>query len=347
MKLAQRMTAVASAAVLLSGALAVVSCKSSVGPNVAATVNGRPITYSDIDKAMAAQGLNAGKNPKDDQGVGLRLETLRTLVDNEIVFQRSEKAGLTAVDADVESKINELKAPYTQEEFQKQLSAKKMTIDDLKTQVRRELSIQKLFAKEIGSHISISDVDVANFYNTNKAQFNFPEARIHLSQILVTPSPDPNVRNLKSDKAQTDDQAKNKIAMIEARLKQGEDFGQLAQAYSEDSNSAPNGGDMGFVPQSALDRANPELRKLILDLPSGQITRVLHTPEGYRILKVISKEPAGQRELNDPRVQQSIRETLINGKDQLLRAAFYETARNEAKVVNYYAESILQNRDKR
>ena len=50
----------------------------------------------------------------------------------------------------------------------------------------------------------------------------------------------------------------------------------------------------------------------------GQVTPVVKTPEGYRIFKIYSKEPAGQRELTDPRVQQNIRETLLNRKDQLL-----------------------------
>ena len=61
---------------------------------------------------------------------------------------------------------------------------------------------------------------------------------------------------------------------------------------------------------------------------------------------MLSKEPQGQRELNDPRVQQNIREILVNRKDQLLRAAYYEVARNEAKVVNYLAQSIMQSKDK-
>jgi peptidyl-prolyl cis-trans isomerase SurA len=51
--------------------------------------------------------------------------------------------------------------------------------------------------------------------------------------------------------------------------------------------------------------------------------------------------------LSDPRVQQNIRETLLNRKDQLLRAAYYEVARDEAKVANYQAQSIMQNRDKK
>ena len=56
-----------------------------------------------------------------------KLEILRGLIDNEIMLQRAEKLGLMAVDADVDAKINELKAPYTKEEFQRQLTQKKMT----------------------------------------------------------------------------------------------------------------------------------------------------------------------------------------------------------------------------
>jgi peptidyl-prolyl cis-trans isomerase SurA len=58
---------------------------------------------------------------------------------------------------------------------------------------------------------------------------------------------------------------------------------------------------------------------------------------------MISKESAGQRELNDPNVQQSIRENLRNAKDQLLRAAYYEVARNGSKIENYLARSVVEN----
>jgi peptidyl-prolyl cis-trans isomerase SurA len=246
-----------------------------------------------------------------------------------------------AVDSDVEAKFNELKAPYTQEEFQKQMDARKISVQDLKVQIRRDLSIAKLFNREITSKISITDKDVSDFYAANKACFNLAEPQVHLATILVTPQPDPNVRKLRSDKAQNDEQAKRKIQMIEARLKQGEEFAMIAQSFSEDANTAPNGGDMGFIPESALEQANVELRKMVMSLQPGQTSPIISTAEGYRILKLVSKEPAGQRELNDPRVQQTIRETLLNRKDQLRKAAYYEVARNEAKVTNYLAQKVL------
>ncbi len=231
-------------------------CKHAVSDNVAATVNGRIITYADLDKQYQAQFMSSSEKPSSDQMEIQKLEVLRTLVDNEIMLQRAEKLGLMATDADVESRFAELKAPYTQEEFQKQLAARKMTVDDMKAQLKRDLSITKLFNKEITSHISISDKDVTDFYNANKSSFNFPEPQVHLAQILVSPMPDPNVRNLKNDKAQNDEQARKKMEMLVARLKQGEDFVTLAQNFSEDPTTAPNGGDLGFVPESALEKAN-------------------------------------------------------------------------------------------
>ncbi len=155
------------------------------------------------------------------------------------------------------------------------------------------------------------------------------------------------MHNLKNDKATDDESALKKINSLLVRIKQGEDFAMLAQNYSEDPNSTQNGGDLGFIPESSLERANAELRKALVALGPGQTTGVLRTPEGYRIFKVISKEPAGQRELSDPKVQQTIRETLINRKDQLLKAAYYEVARNEAKVTNYFANRIIGNREKK
>jgi peptidyl-prolyl cis-trans isomerase SurA len=336
------------AAILLAiTVLSILGCKRAVPENVAATVNGRVITYADLDNQYQTQFMSSPEHPSDDQMMIQKLEVLRTLVDNQIMLQRAEKLGLMATDADVESKFTELKAPFTQEEFQKQLTSRKMSADDFKAQLKRDLSIQKLFNKEITSHISISDHDVSDFYNSNKSSFNFPEPQVHVAQILVTPNPDPSVRNLKGDKAQNDDQARKKMDMLLARLKQGEDFGVVAQNFSEDPTYAPNGGDLGFVPESALEKANPDIRKAIQSATPGQITPVVRTSEGYRVFKVFSKEPAGQRELTDPRVQQNIRETLLNRKDQLLRAAYYEVARDEAKVVNYLAMTVAQAQEKK
>src|SRR6516164_790511 len=157
------LTAAAGIAAL---ALAIAGCGKSPPANVAAMVNNRAITYQELNKTFQSQQASAtAENANDEQVLSQKLEILRSLIDNEIMLQRAEKLGLMAVDADVDAKINELKAPYTKEEFQRQLDQKKMTMDDLRTQIRRGLTVEKLFNKEITSHITITDADIANAYN--------------------------------------------------------------------------------------------------------------------------------------------------------------------------------------
>jgi peptidyl-prolyl cis-trans isomerase SurA len=241
----------------LPALLALTGCHKSPPANVVATVNTRPITYGDIDRIYLAQFSAPSERAGDDLMAIQKMEVLRTLIENEIMLQRAEKLGLLATDSEVDTKFNELKAPYTQEEFQRQLETRKMAASDLKTQMRRELSIQKLVNREIISKIAITDKEIADFFNSNKASFNRAEPTIHLAQILVTAAPDPSARNLKNDKALNDDQAKKKIQMIEARLRQGDEFSMLAENYSEDPESTPNGGDLGFLPMSAFDKSSP------------------------------------------------------------------------------------------
>ena len=104
------------------------SCKHSVPENVAATVNGHVITYQDLDKQYQLQFSSADKpaaatlsngieKAGDDQTMTQKIEVLRVMIDNQIMLQRAEKLGLMATDADVDAKLTELKAPFTQEEF--------------------------------------------------------------------------------------------------------------------------------------------------------------------------------------------------------------------------------------
>jgi peptidyl-prolyl cis-trans isomerase SurA len=322
------------------------ACKHTPPANVAAEVNGHAITNAELEKAYQSNYAQQSEGASEEQILSQKLDLLITLINNEIMLQRAESLALNATDAEVDAEIAKMRTPYTKEEFEKQLADRHMTLDDLRAQKRRQLTIDKLITKEITSKITITDADVKAFYEANKASFNLAEPAIHMAQIFVTPFPDPNVRNLKNSKAQNDKDAKLKIEDIMARLKRNEDFAMLAQNYSEEPNSAANGGDMGFVLESDLEKANPELRKMVVSLPPNGISPILRTQEGYRIFKVISKEPAGQRELNDPRVQQSIREALRNSKNNLLQAAYYETARNGAKIQNYLAQNIVESAGK-
>src|SRR5947209_438344 len=226
--------------IAVTATLTFVSCKHTPAANVAAEVNGRPIKNDELNKIYQSQYPQTVERSNQDQVMSNKLEVLNSMITNEIMMQRAEKLGLTAVDADVEAEFNKMKSPYTKEEFEKQVAAKHLTVDDLKGQIRRDLTVNKLINKEITSRITITDADVTSFYNENKASFNLAEPQVHMAQILVTPFQGQPVRNLKSSKANSDAEAQAKIKDIAARLQRGEDFGMLAQNYSEDPDSAPN-----------------------------------------------------------------------------------------------------------
>jgi peptidyl-prolyl cis-trans isomerase SurA len=163
-------------------------------------------------------------------------------------MQRAEKLGLLATDEEVDRKLNEVKAPYSPEEFTKRLQERNITMDDFKRDLRRSLTVDKVLNKEITSKINVTDAEVSAYYNEHKPEFNLIEPQYHLAQIFVTPAPQPPARNLKNDKAQNDADAKKKIQQILNRLDSGEDFATVAMNYSEDPETSGNGGDLGFTP---------------------------------------------------------------------------------------------------
>jgi len=74
----------------------------------------------------------------------------------------------------------------------------------------------------------------------------------------------------------------------------------------------------------------------------GQVSQPIQLKEGYRILKLITRESPGLRGISDPQVQQTIRDTLRNRKEQLLRSAYLAIARDEARVTNYLAQQVIE-----
>ncbi|HZM12021.1 MAG TPA: peptidylprolyl isomerase, partial [Candidatus Limnocylindrales bacterium] len=269
------------------------------------------------------------------------------LIDNEILMQRAEKLGLLATDDEVNSKLAEIKAPFSQQDFDKRLADRKITLADFKADLRRSITVEKVLNKEVTSKINVTDEDITAYYEQHKAEFNLIEPQFHLAQVLVTSQPNPQTRNV-ANKAQNDAEARKKIQMIENRLDSGEDFASVAMNFSEQPETSQNGGDLGFIPESSL-KSDKIAYESIGKLKPGQYTTVMvvadpnsHQVFGYRVVRLISKESAGQRELKDPRVQQAIREQLRDRREQLLKAAYYEVIRDEAKVENFFADDILK-----
>jgi len=310
---------------------------------VAAVVNGYKISNAELDRYFQSQISENESPPSEDQAQMIRLNLLRELIDRQLLLQKAEDLGLLAVEAAVNARIEDYRAPFADEaEFQASLRDRGMSLEDLRTEVRRTLTIEKLFNRQITAQIKISDAELRQYYEDNAATFTLAEEQLHLAQIVVTPEPETPVPNLLNDDAQDDETAAGKIEMLAERLAQGEDFSDLAQNYSEDPVTTPNGGDLGFIPKSSLDKADIALRRVVASLSPGEVSPVVEADGEYRILMLIDREAAGRRDFSDPRVQQVLRETLRNRKDQLLKAALIDAARSNARIDNYLARRIVE-----
>jgi len=323
---------------------AAAGCKEQAqhAPDVWAIVNGKEIKRAEVDKYYRTRVNAEGQEPSQEESLSLKLNVLDELIYNEILLEKAKKLNLEASDGEVEDKFTEIKGPYTEDEFQRRLKDQAISVDDLKSDLRRQLSIQKLLNREVVAKISITDQDVTDFYNANKAQFNVAEPQYRIAQILVTPRKEPQIRNRKNDDATNEAEAQRKVKMLMDRLNSGADFGQLAMDYSEDMNTAGTGGDLGYVPESALNQSDPALKKIVVGMKPGQVSAPIQLKEGYRILKLITRESPGLRGISDPQVQQTIRDTLRNRKEQLLRSAYQALARDEARITNYLAQQVIE-----
>ena len=117
----------------------------------------------------------------------------------------------------------------------------------------------------------------------------------------------------------------------------GEDVRVIQNALNRNGAGLDPDADYGTLTRDAVIKLKPGQYSPIVILSNPANKQVM----GFRIVKLVSKEPAGQRDLLDPRVQQAIRSQLHDRREQLLKAAYYEVLRDSAKVENYYAKTVL------
>ena len=233
----------------------------------------------------------------------------------------------------------------SEQAFQDELKKRNLTPDDMREELRRDLLSRKVIEREVTSKVTVSDQDVTDFFNANKAQFNRPEEAYRIAQIVITPVREAQIDNRSGDDAITPQQAAAKAQMVMERLKAGVAFSDLAADYSEDPQSAPRGGDLGFVPVSALQKAPPALRDAVLKTTPGSV-RVVSNGGAHTIVLVVAHDTAGQKDPSMPQVKEAITSTIRGRREQLLRAAYLTSLRNDTTVVNVLAKRVVDSNGK-
>ncbi|MEZ5318101.1 MAG: peptidylprolyl isomerase [Vicinamibacterales bacterium] len=315
------------------------------GPDVWAVVDGRPIRQADVELAYRAAVQPSQEPPPAEELLATQLTLLDELITQDILGERARTSGLQVTDAEVDQAFAERKGDMTDAAMSLQLAQRNLTIDDVKSVLRRELLVQKVLDRDVTEKAAVTDEEITAFFEQNRARFNLSEAQYRIAQIVVTPQRDAQIANRLNDDATTPDEARRKAEMVFERLRGGADFQQLAADYSEDPQSAPSGGDLGFIPESSLKQAPAALRDLVLKMEPGNVNTVVING-AYTIVLLVAHEPAGQRDLTMPGVKDTIRDGLRERRDRLLRTAYLAEARSGATVDNRIARSVIGSQGK-
>jgi parvulin-like peptidyl-prolyl isomerase len=316
----------------------------TVSPDTWAVVDGREITRDHVEKAYR-RTADPSQTLSDEEALAAKLGLLNDLIVQEVLLAKAGTLKIEVPAADLDKAYAEAKNNIPDDAFQKELSRRNLTADDMREGLRRELLTQKVIEQEVRSKVAVSDQEVTDFYNANKAQFNFPEEAYHIAQIVVTPVRDAQRGNRSGDDATTAQAATSKTQMLMERLKAGASFRELAMDYSEDADSAQRGGDLGFIPISRLNQAPPAMRDAVLKAEPGTVN-VISAGGAHTIVLVVAHEQAGQRDLSTPGVRENVTEGLRARKEQLLRTAYLTAIRSDADVENYLARRIVEGQGK-
>ncbi len=326
--------------------LAAQACRTAAD-QTAASVDGEPITYAEIERyewLSRDQWVGAEESHRPP---GWRLGALRELIDQRILVRRARVQGLQPSDAEVDGAVQRRRTGLGTDEagLSRILESRGITTEQFRAHLRNGLAIERLVSQEADSKVRVSVEEMRAYYDANVGAFSVYELQLRLAQILVDEAVVSPIPNLRNDDVTGRAAAREKIRWIADQLRDGASFEQLARDYSEDPLYAATGGDMGYVPLSAMDETDIRLRRAVNALEVGENSAIVETGGEYRIVRLVSIEEPGQRSFDSPDVQDAIRAVLRNRKEQLLREAVYEVERNRSKIRNYLAERIVADPD--
>lgn len=329
----------------LTVAVGAAACKSTTAPQPAASpdtwavVNAHAISRQEVEKAYRRQ-QDPAQTLSEEDALSAKLNILNDLVTQEILVAKAGQLKLDVPVADIDAAYAEAKKGIPDEAFQQEMTRRSITPADVRDSLRLELLARKVLAQEVGTKVAVTDQEIGDFFNANRAQFNVAEESYRLAQMVVTPVREAQQTNRRGDDATSPQAAAAKVQALMERLKSGVPFAELAADYSEDPESSGRGGDLGLVPVSRLRQAPKPLQDAVINKAPGSVTAVSQNG-AYAIVLVVAHEQAGQRDPSMPQVRDQITQVLKTRREQLLRNAYLTAARNDAQVVNYLARRLV------
>lgn len=249
---------------------------SKIVEEIIARVNNEIITRSELDKARASAEEDAKEECGKCTSETLRTKiedgqnnALRELIDKSLLVQRGKDMGIS-VETDVIKRLDQIRISNnlaSMEDLEKAVSSKGLNWEDFKDNIRKGLITQKVISQEVGSHVNITKDEVEKYYDEHKKEYIRPE-QVALREIEVS---------TEGKKDSELPELKKKAETALKRVKDGEDFGEIAKRYS-DGSTAKQGGFLGVYKRGELSK---ELEDRVFAMKKKDLTDVLDTKQGY------------------------------------------------------------------
>ncbi len=312
-----------------------------VSDETAATVNGTPIMLQEVERAIKSAGQGEESKMSPMELAQARLQVLQQLIQQEVMYQKAQKEQTIPTDEEVKAELNKriTGSGLSKEAFQEKLKAAGQTEATLNESLKKELATQKLVEKITGKVEAPSDAEITGFFNGNKEYF-VRKRGVELAAIVVDPA-----NSGQGDQTTNEAESIQRIKEIGQQLR-SVDFAAVAREKSEDQ-SAIRGGDLGNVSEEELNRTfSPEIASQFMNEGTeiGSIAGPFTINGKYYIIKLkdrILKDEV--LTLESPGVKKEITDTLVNNRKQLLAASYQAVAMNEAKIVNFLAQKVIDN----
>ncbi len=288
--------------------------------DVIARVNDQVITRTEFERAEEGLVQEAKQENWSSAELANKQHTLlRDMIDQQLLLSKGKELGVNG-DAEVTRQLDEIRKRANlpdMESLEKAAGEQGVSYEDFKQNIRNQVITQQVVREEVGRRLSPTPSQEQTYFQTHAKDFEQPE-QVHLSEILV-PTPD-NATDAQIAQAQ------GKADTLEAKLKAGANFGDLAKTGSG-GPTASAGGDLGDFKRGTLGDV---LEKATFDLPVGGYTQPIRTRQGFVILKVDSHQQAGTPPLSaiEPQVQEAL---YMNQLQPALRA-YLTRARQDAYV---------------
>ena len=294
--------------------------KKTSGEKVA-VVNGVVISRTQYDKEIEVhleRLSRQGKQISEDQMATLKKDILEGLIEREVLYQESQRAGIRITEQKVNDQLAGIKKRFPNEaEFRKALASMNLTEEEVRTQIQRGLAIRELIDRKVANKIAITDEETQAYYTENPQLFKQPE-QVKASHILIKVEPT-------ADDAKKAEASK-KIEEIQQKLKEGDDFAELAREYSEGPSSA-KGGDLGYFRRGQMVKP---FENKAFSMKTNEVSDRVETRFGYHLIKVYDKKPAQTLAYAD--VKDKIAQRLKQEKVEKDATQYVELLKKDAKV---------------